>query len=91
MPEGPMSQDLQNKSRFRKYASANIRKWYEYINGPRGCEAKNGDVRLVVGCDKATSWGMAALCNMTQDSRLKFKPSTHNRQFILGNTLGWQR
>jgi hypothetical protein len=49
-------------------------RWYEYINGPRGREAKNGDVRLVVGCDKATSWGMAVLSDANQTCQLKFKP-----------------
>ena len=54
--------------------AANVKRWYKYINGPRGREAKNGDVRLVVGCDKATSWGMASLSNVAQHSQLKFKP-----------------
>ena len=69
-----MSEDLENLRNFREYASANVKMWYKYIIGTRGREAKNGDVRLVVGCDKATSWGMAALSNMTQPSQLKFKP-----------------
>jgi len=74
MPEGAISQDLENLPIFRQYVAANVKKWYRYINGPRGREAKNGDVRLVVGCDKATSWGMAALSNMAQHGHLKFKP-----------------
>jgi hypothetical protein len=74
MPKGAISEDLQNKKRFRKYAAANIQKWYKYINGPLGREAENGDVRLVVGHDKATSWGMAALPNTSKRTRLKFKP-----------------
>ena len=74
MPEGAISEDLENLPRFREYASANVKKWYKYINGHLGCEAKNGDICLVVGCDKATSWGMAALSNTIQHSQLKFKP-----------------
>jgi len=74
MPEGAISEDLENISRFRKYAAANARSWYEYINGPRGREAKNGDVRLVIGCDKATSWGLAVLSGTDQRCQLKFKP-----------------
>jgi hypothetical protein len=74
MPEGAISEDLENFPRFQKYASENVKKWYKYINGPLGREAKNGDVRLVVGCDKATSWGMAALSNTIRHSQLKFKP-----------------
>ena len=74
MPDGAVSQDLENLPRFREYVVANVERWYRYINGPRGREAKNGDVRLVVGCDKATSWGIATLTGMTQHSQLKFKP-----------------
>lgn len=74
MPEGATSEDLENLPRFQEYASANIEKWYKYINGPLGRQAKNGDIRLVVGYDKATSWGMAALSNTIRHSQLKFKP-----------------
>jgi len=96
MPNGAISQDLENISIFREYLSANIDKWYRYVNGPRGREAKNGDIRLVVGCDKATSWGMAAVSDMSQPSKLKFKPldgqaSDYLAMAMLGSTLGRQR
>ena len=74
MPDGAISQDLENLPIFREYVAANVEKWYRFINGPRGREAKNGDVRLVVGYDKASSWGMAALTNVTQHGQLRFKP-----------------
>jgi len=74
MPEGAISQDVENIPIFRAYAASNVHRWYKYINGIRGREAKNGDVRLVVGCDKASSWGMAALFNTNQNCQLKFKP-----------------
>ena len=74
MPEGAISEDLQNRPRFREYASANVDKWYRYINGTLGYEAKNGGIHVVVGCDKTTSWGMASLSNVTRHSRIKFKP-----------------
>ena len=74
MPEGAVSEDLENLRGFREYASANMKMWYRYIISTRGREVKNGDVRLVIGCDKATSWGIATLAGMTQHSQLKFKP-----------------
>ena len=76
MPQGARSEDLGNLARFREYAAANVVNWYRYVNGPRGREAKNGDVRLVVGCDKTTSWGIAAFPNQTQQNSciLKFGP-----------------
>lgn len=76
MPEGAISEDLENIPRFREYAAANARKWYEYINGPRGREARNGDIRLVVGCDKTTSWGMAVLSNTNQHRQLEFRQTS---------------
>ena len=74
MPRGARSEDLRNKATFREYAAANIANWYRYANGPRGLEAKNGEVRLVVGFDKTTSWGIATFANQTQQNscRLKF-------------------
>jgi hypothetical protein len=74
MPDGAISEDLEDLRGFREYAAANVRMWYKYIIGTRGREVNNGDVRLVVGCDKATSWGVAALPNTSQHSKLKFKP-----------------
>ena len=59
MPKGAQAQDLANISIFRRYLSLNEENWYRYVNGVRGREAKNGDVRLVIGCDKASSWGVA--------------------------------
>ena len=77
MPQGARSENLENVARFRKYAAANVAEWYKFVNGPRGREAKNGDVHLVVGSDKTTSWGIATFVNETQQSscRLKFGPS----------------
>ena len=74
MPQGASSEDLRNLARFREYAAANVADWYRYVNGPRGREAKNGDVRLVVGFDKTTSWGIATFPNQTQQNSciLKF-------------------
>ena len=75
LPEGAVALDLENIPRFRAYAAANVENWYRYVNGPRGREAKNGEVRLVVGCDKAASWGMAAVANIPQHKThyLKFR------------------
>ena len=79
------SEDLGNLARFREYAAANVVNWYRFVNGPRGREAKNGDVRLVVGFDKATSWGIATFANQTHQNscRLKFGPSER-----LGDSAG---
>jgi len=76
MPQGAQAQDLANVSRFRQYLSDNAESWYRYVNNVCGREARNGDVRLVIGCDKASAWGIATFANSsTQDFHLEFKPT----------------
>ena len=88
MPQGAYAEDLANVSRFRQYLSANAESWYRYVNGVRGREARNGDVRLVVGCDKTSSWGMATFKDSTaRDFHLKFKPTAEDGST---RTHGWE-
>jgi len=49
MPRGARSENLGDLARFREYEAANIASWYRFVNGPRGRDARNGDIRLVVG------------------------------------------
>ncbi|KAF9479234.1 hypothetical protein BDN70DRAFT_993606 [Pholiota conissans] len=66
LPEGAIALDFQNISRFRTYAGKNVENWYRYANGTLGLGIRNGDIRLVTGCDRTTSWGIAILANPTQ-------------------------
>ncbi|KAF9543338.1 hypothetical protein CPC08DRAFT_716753 [Agrocybe pediades] len=93
MPEGAVSYDYENIPQFRKYIAANLESWYRYANGPRGREAKNGDLRIVIGCDKSTSWGMATMSNLSQErnSRLtllskKTEPTDSQSPQLVGYT-----
>ena len=63
MPDGALSQDLLfHRKTIAKYISANARMWYEYADGDQcGLEVRNGDLRVVCGIDKATSWAIATL------------------------------
>ena len=77
LPHGADAEDLRNFAGFRQYLSSNVVNWYRYVNNVRGREAKNGELQLVVGCDKASSWGMATFANSTEQiSHLKFKPTS---------------
>ena len=49
MPEGAQSRNLENLVQFRRYLAAHVEDWYRFANGPRGRDAKNGDIRLVIG------------------------------------------
>ncbi|KDR70741.1 hypothetical protein GALMADRAFT_882546 [Galerina marginata CBS 339.88] len=76
MPQGAKSEDLANIWHFERYMIRYIESWYRFINGERGRNAKNGDVRLVIGCDKATEWGMATFKSSTtrnEPCRFKFR------------------
>ncbi|KAF9470964.1 hypothetical protein BDN70DRAFT_845601 [Pholiota conissans] len=77
LPEGSVAHDLENLPQIQAYAAANIESWYRYINGTCGRQAKNGEIRLVIGCDKTTSWGMAVIDNLERPTiyhQLRFRP-----------------
>ena len=60
MPQGAHHEDLRrNIGIFRNYAVTNLASWYDYANVVHGLEVGNGEIRLVIGCDKTTSWGIA--------------------------------
>ena len=60
MPQGAHDEDLRNINRFRDYAFLHAESWYQYANGPCGRGIGNAELHLVTGCDKTTSWGVAA-------------------------------
>ena len=75
MPEGATSLDLENDLAFSNYLEANVQKWYEFVYRVRGKSIRNGQIRLVIGCDKTTAWGIATVSGMSQQTtnKLKFK------------------
>ena len=95
MPEGAYSEDLSNFSRVRQYIVSHAEDWYKFVNGPRGREAQNGDLHVVVGCDKTTSWGMATFADssLSQETsfRLKFSAlGEQQSQRNAGNKYMWE-
>jgi hypothetical protein len=75
MPEGATSVDLENDLAFSNYLEANMQKWYEFVYRVRGKSIRNGQIRLVIGCDKTTAWGIATVSGMSQHTtnKLRFK------------------
>ena len=96
MPDGAYQEELGNLSKFRDYVAVHATNWYKFVNGPRGREAQNGDVRVVVGCDKSTSWGMATFANTSSaqqsNFRLKFRPlqGQQQSQHNVGTAYAWE-
>ncbi|KAF6750827.1 hypothetical protein DFP72DRAFT_909439 [Ephemerocybe angulata] len=64
MPEGAIHEDVRNLSKFREYAAVHAQNWYKFTNGVCGREIENGELHLVTGCDKTTSWGMATFARL---------------------------
>ena len=95
MPEGAYSEDLSNFSRLRQHIATHAEDWYKFVNGPRGREAQNSDLRVVVGCDKTTSWGMATFSNssLSQETNFHLKFSALGEQQLqrnAGNKYIWE-
>lgn len=62
MPEGAHHEEVNDLSKFRDYAEKHVESWYDFVLHRRGRrDTANGDIRLVVGVDKSSSWGIASL------------------------------
>ncbi|KDR78365.1 hypothetical protein GALMADRAFT_65128 [Galerina marginata CBS 339.88] len=68
MPRGAYVQRLANEKQFDDYIANNAETWYKIANERLRRDAKNGDLRIVLGCHKSTAWGMATFVNRTQYS-----------------------
>ncbi|KAF9533806.1 hypothetical protein CPB83DRAFT_409637 [Crepidotus variabilis] len=100
MPYGATSHDLTNRRLLQDYMSKNLEQWYIYANHERGRQARNGDIRLVYGCDKASSWGIATfkyeqgsgnLSGTHVAKRIHFKPagSTSKSNTEIATAFTW--
>ena len=92
MPDGAYYQELGNLGKFRDYVAEHADNWYKFVNGPLGREAENGDIRVVTGCDKTISWGMATFSNFAQQSnfRLQFRPLEISTRPSVGSAYTWE-
>jgi len=92
MPNGCRKQELRRKAGFRKYMAAHLESWYEFANIKMGYELGNGDLRLVIGCHKAPSWGMAAFSNDTHtpNLRLQFRLLDQTNRQSTGPAHEWE-
>jgi hypothetical protein len=97
MPQGAYHEDLKNIRRFREYTLIHAESWYQYANGPCGREIGNGELHLVTGCDKTTSWGIATYSHLQSElpedsvSLLRFNPvgSEHQGRYYSHTTYEW--
>jgi len=77
MPDATFRSDLKDLDRFYQQIGIHAESWYSYANGPgMGHRVRNGDLYLVIGCDKTTSWGIMTFSNSLEQttSRFLFQP-----------------
>ncbi|KAF9474995.1 hypothetical protein BDN70DRAFT_814791, partial [Pholiota conissans] len=87
MPNGAHSQELTNTASFKRYTEKNIAEWYRYAQETRGWTLKNGDLRVVIGVDKASAWGMATFSNRSSQSSSEERRSGVQLQFKTINNV----
>ena len=92
MPEGCHSQDLRSITKFEEYMAAHAESWYKFANIDLGLGARNGDIRLVIGCDKTTSWGMAVFSDFsrTPNLRLQFRALDQSARQSTDSAYIWE-
>ncbi|KAJ7016323.1 hypothetical protein C8F04DRAFT_552662 [Mycena alexandri] len=73
LPDGASSWDLRPLQMFRDYALEHAEKWYEFVNGTCRRMVGDGDLYLVTGVTKSTSWGVAALKNQSGEGQISLK------------------
>ncbi|KAJ7433969.1 hypothetical protein FB451DRAFT_1008840, partial [Mycena latifolia] len=70
LPDGATRWDLRPQQKFRDYALKHAQSWYTFINGDLGRMIRSGDLYLVAGVTKSTSWSVAAVENQSGDGNL---------------------
>ena len=74
MPDGAITEDLMCCKSIKEYLAKNPERWYEFVSEVRERDINNGDIRLVMGFDKVSSWGIAtSACSVGEQVRLEFK------------------
>ena len=99
MPDGAFREDLQNITLFRDFAVENAESWYRFVNGPRGRDIRNGDLHLITGCDKTSSWGLAVYQNVQSEGNssdrlgetlLRFRSTSDADDCVPRTTYCWE-
>ncbi|KAJ6473107.1 hypothetical protein C8R45DRAFT_406626 [Mycena sanguinolenta] len=77
LPDGASRTDLRRLQTFRDYALRHAERWYAFVNGDLHRMIESGDLYLVTGVDKSSSWSVAALENNSEDCEfsLTLKPA----------------
>ena len=76
IPNGAITVDLLSHQDIKAYVAKHAKLWYEFVTRVRQREVENGEIRLVMGFDKASTWGIATFGNGVEEQvRLQFERS----------------
>ena len=65
LPEGADRKVVRSLKSMKDYMTpSTVQNWYRYAMDVRRRDVQNGDIRLVYGCDKAVSWGIATFSSV---------------------------
>ncbi|KAJ7483278.1 hypothetical protein FB451DRAFT_1129176 [Mycena latifolia] len=73
LPDGASRWDLRPLQIFRDYALKHAQSWYEFVNGDLRRMVGNGDLYLLTGFTKSTSWSVAAVENQSSSGNVSLK------------------
>lgn len=74
IPDGGLSEQLQNYKLLEKYISTNAKSWWEYVESEDCGVPVQTDygVQIVVATDKVSSWGMTTFENVEEPMQFEF-------------------
>lgn len=73
LPGGASRTNLRPLQKFRDYALKNAQWWFAFVNGRLQRMVGNGDLYLVTGTDKSSSWSLAGVHNHSENCRVALR------------------
>ncbi|KAJ7351419.1 hypothetical protein DFH08DRAFT_694418, partial [Mycena albidolilacea] len=93
LPDGASHWDLRRQQRFRDCALKYAHNWYMFVNGSlehmAGNPTGNGDLYLVTGVTKSTSWSIAAVEDHSGKGKITLKLKAAQMGNV-GATCAWE-
>ncbi|KAJ7618980.1 hypothetical protein DFH06DRAFT_1011780 [Mycena polygramma] len=73
LPDGASRQDLRCQGVFRDYALKHAQNWYAFVNRDLQYMIGNGDLYLVTGVTKSTSWSVAVVEDQSSEGKISLR------------------
>ncbi|KAJ7148428.1 hypothetical protein C8R43DRAFT_888882 [Mycena crocata] len=85
LPDGALRMDSRSLRVFRDYALKNAQSWYAFVNGDLQRILGNGELYLITGVTKSTSWCVATF----DGSSVAEKGSLNMQATLLNGEVAW--